>query len=228
MLDGEIDVWTLPAQDRAFKIGTPRNIKTGMLMAVRICYYEDCLTVIAGYESGHTCLWRTERLGTEFKLLYECKAHSQPVLSLDVAILRGTYYTSAADATVACHSLAVTEPPSAQPVKQVETKHSGQQSLTVRSDEKIFATAGWDGRMRVYSVKTMRELAVLKWHKEGCYAIAFSGVHRPAEEPGEGVSTQTAVPSHQTVEQQRNLKAHTTHWLAAGAKDGKVSLWDIY
>lgn len=200
-------------------------------MAIRVFYYHDRLNLVAGYESGHTCIWRAEQRDTEFKLVYSSKAHSQPVLSIDVATGRKVYYTSAADATVACHSLDLTEPRSSQPVKQLQTKHSGQQSLTVRSDEKIFATAGWDGRMRVYSVKTMRELAVLKWHKQGCYALAFSDLSiTPPEQPIEGSSeeeTQIAI-TKQTVEQRRNFKTQTIHWLAAGAKDGKVSLWDIY
>jgi ASTRA-associated protein 1 len=31
-----------------------------------------------------------------------------------------------------------------------------------------------------------------------------------------------------TVSEERDQKAKTTHWLAVGSKDGKVSLWDIY
>lgn len=200
-------------------------------MAVRIFYYGDKLTLIAGYESGYTCIWRVEQPDSEFKLVYSSRAHSQPILSLDMAIVHKVYFTSAADATVACHSLEITKPPSSEPIKQLQTKHSGQQSLTVRCDEKILATAGWDGRMRVYSVKTMRELAVLKWHKQGCYAIAFSDL-TPApiaqsDDDNSSQETQLAT-TYQTVEQRRNLKAQAIHWLAAGAKDGKVSLWDIY
>jgi WD40 repeat protein len=117
-------------------------------------------------------------------------------------------------------------------MKTNETKHSGQQSLHVRSDEKIFATAGWDGCVRVYSTKTMRELAVLKWHKQGCYALAFADLSSHQTEISKsknahsgGEKNQTAL---ETVGQRRETKAQTTHWVAAGSKDGKVSLWDIY
>jgi len=30
------------------------------------------------------------------------------------------------------------------------------------------------------------------------------------------------------IQQQRSQKAQLTHWLAAGSKDGKITLWDIY
>ena len=52
----------------------------------------------------------------------------------------------------------------------------------------------------------------------------------PEEE--NGVLTKTKIEAQSsavsTVQQRRDEKARSTHWLAAGAKDGKVSLWDIY
>ena len=124
------------------------------------------------------------------------------------------------------------------PIKTVNTKHAGQQSLRVRSDGRIFATAGWDSNVRVYSCKTMKELAVLQHHKVGCYAIgfaqlisepsdAFSKVERRPE--GDGASSSTLVhKSGMSVKERRIHLAKTGHWIAAGAKDGRVSLWDIY
>ncbi|KAH6660996.1 WD40-repeat-containing domain protein [Truncatella angustata] len=128
-----------------------------------------------------------------------------------------------------------------QALKIVNTRHSGQQSLRVRSDGKIFATAGWDSKIRVYSARTMKELAVLKWHQVGCFAVTFANldfeVNGPAEnEPNEtnketvGEKSNAAVPKlvDVTVRQKRIKQAKESHWLAAGSKDGKISLWDIY
>ncbi|KAK8081009.1 hypothetical protein PG997_008827 [Apiospora hydei] len=132
-----------------------------------------------------------------------------------------------------------------QPTKVINTKHSGQQSLKMRSDGKIFATAGWDSKIRVYSAKTMQELAVLKWHQVGCYTIAFANLdvspstddekqsNVNANETGSDQSSATsrAVVSKLvdvTVKDRRIKQAKETHWLAAGSKDGKISLWDIY
>ncbi|KAK7926684.1 hypothetical protein PG985_003682 [Apiospora marii] len=132
-----------------------------------------------------------------------------------------------------------------QPTKVVNTKHSGQQGLKVRSDGKIFATAGWDSKIRVYSAKTMQELAVLKWHQVGCYAIAFANLDHlspPTEEDKQNSDGSSALDSDKstatkavvpklvdvTVKDRRIKQAKETHWLAAGSKDGKISLWDIY
>lgn len=151
------------------------------------------------------------------------------------------YITSSADAILAKHPFPREKGiwnSELKPLKVSQTKHSGQQGLQVRSDGKIFATAGWDARVRVYSAKTLKELAVLRWHKTGCYATAFAridispSVHeleesdRVTEAIGNG--KMAAVKQSNAVQQKRDDKAQTTHWLAVGSKDGKVSLWDIY
>lgn len=127
-----------------------------------------------------------------------------------------------------------------KPLKIVDTKHTGQQGLSVRSDGRIFATAGWDSRIRVYSGKTMREVAVLKWHPVGCFAVAFadvtptvsSDVHATKSEvddEGDPAETgQVARVLDVTVKDRRLNQARKGHWLAVGSKDGKVSLWDIF
>lgn len=143
------------------------------------------------------------------------------------------------------------------PLKVINTKHSGQQGLHVRSDGRIFATAGWDARVRVYSTKTMAELAVLKWHDVGCYAAAFASLsddgqsdvaNEPEDTTHENITmeqtntpddassmrgmemaiTTPDRPGELSVKDRRIKMAKDAHWLAAGSKDGKISLWDIY
>lgn len=126
-----------------------------------------------------------------------------------------------------------------EPLKVVNTKHAGQQSLRIRSDARIFATAGWDARIRVYSTRTMREVAVLKWHQVGCYAVAFAsldadtqdGDHEGSASGASDAPTSVApVPKlvDVSVRDKRIRQTKTAHWLAAGSKDGKVSLWDVF
>nr|POE51797.1 astra-associated protein 1 [Quercus suber] len=82
--------------------------------------------------------------------------------------------------------------------------------------------------------RAFRELAVLKWHKEGMYATAFADVHVEdsgvLEDEKSTQSTEGVVVKKRplTVVEQRVAKTQSTHWLAAGSKDGKISLWDIY
>lgn len=152
------------------------------------------------------------------------------------------YITSSADAFIAKHPFPSCKgifKTSLKPIKIAATKHCGQQGLSYRSDARIFATAGWDSATRIYSGKSMKEVAVLKWHKEGCYATAFASVEaqsvtnsdksesdRQVEGNATGVATSGA--STLTVQQKRDQVARSMHWLAVGSKDGKVSLWDIF
>jgi WD40 repeat protein len=128
--------------------------------------------------------------------------------------------------------------PAIEPAYKINnTKHAGQQSLSVRSDGRLFACGGWDSRVRVYSAKTLKEVAVLKWHKEGVYAVAFakllegtdfeSNAEAGATENMEGkmVKRETGLSK---LQRQREEKMQVKHWVAAGAKDGKISLWELF
>lgn len=98
----------------------------------------------------------------------------------------------------------------------------------------------------------MKELAVLSWHKTGCYATAFaqtnlgdlapaprikqkepelifdSNLSAEREHEGKLALTKQQSSVVTSIQQRREEQAQNTHWIAAGSKDGKVSLWDIY
>ncbi|KAH7089211.1 WD40-repeat-containing domain protein [Paraphoma chrysanthemicola] len=119
--------------------------------------------------------------------------------------------------------------------RTTDTRHAGQQSLRVRSDGRIIATGGWDSRIRIYSTKTLKEVAVLKWHKEGVYAVDFARVLEPEHlhKDDETANTmQSGVTKRETglgkLQRQREELVQLKHWVVAGAKDGKVSLWEIF
>jgi WD40 repeat protein len=124
-----------------------------------------------------------------------------------------------------------------EPYRCNSTKHAGQQSLSVRSDGRILATGGWDSRVRIYSTKTLKEVAVLKWHKEGVYAVAFGkildvadlehGVQDAQSQDGIGDVTRRETGLGK-LQRQREEKMQVKHWIAAGAKDGKISLWEVF
>jgi len=79
--------------------------------------------------------------------------------------------------------------------------HDGVSSVSVRNDRKIFACGCWDGKIRVYSVKSSKPLAVLNLHTDSIQCVIFDETN----------------PIHMK-----------RKYLAAGSKDGTVSLWSIY
>src|SRR6202021_416613 len=127
----------------------------------------------AGYESGHACIYSVSSSHTWSKI-YSFKSHIQPTLSVSIHPSQETFYSSAADANIALHPIAI----ATQPIKSINTKHSGQTGLSIRSDGRIFVTAGWDGSGRVYSSLTLKQVAVLKWHGSGLQVAKFSGVRQ--------------------------------------------------
>ena len=240
--DGGIDIFQLPSQRRVSQLASAKSGKTGMVMSIALFFSNQTrsLHMVSGYEDGQVMVHAHQgALGSssgKWMKVMSSKAHSQPVLSMDLSPENEYFTTSSADATIAKFEmpvgLSITNT-STSPLKTVNTKHAGQQGLTIRSDGKIFATAGWDARVRVYSVKTMKELAVLKWHKDGCYSTAFaevrsndvSGTYVKVDTTLMDVTNKTALD---VIKYERNMKAQQMHWLAVGGKDGKISLWDIY
>ncbi|KAJ5747281.1 uncharacterized protein N7511_008977 [Penicillium nucicola] len=257
---GGVDIFHLPSERRISTIPSESSTKTGMLMAVNIFVTPvGDLFVVSAYEDGQVMVYahRGALKAASFEIehirnyplkwerLYAARPHTQPVLSLDVAACHTHFVSSSADALIVKHPIPSLASagyiPTAgykeeSPLKVVNTRHSGQQGLRIRSDGKVFATAGWDSRVRVYSGKTMKELAVLKWHQDGCYAVAFGGIGTPSSANSAAqqspTTSETEVFAREyslaSVQQQRNRKVQQTHWLAAGSKDGKISLWDIY
>ncbi|RDI78259.1 hypothetical protein Vi05172_g11755 [Venturia inaequalis] len=252
--EGHVDIFSLPSERRLHSIPPAEEGKTGMVMAIRILQINTSLHLIAGTESGLTSVQKLNPHSDTWETTYISKPHTQPILSLGVTstthpLATATtsdirYLTSSADALITLNPVQKID--GKEPLKICQTRHSGQQALSVRSDGRVFATGGWDGRVRVYSAKSLREVAVLKWHKEGVYGIAFSAISEgeSVQESmggrmfgeggdgdggeGEGGEGLVGMGSGGVVRRKREGKALETHWLAAGSKDGKVSLWEVY
>jgi len=298
--EGTVDIWRLPDETIIWTVPAPspnptsqsqatstgQHQKNGMVMALQLLTVMGKLYLLTGWESGMTAVqvYASSPGDGGWHTIYTSTPHSQPILSLSILQTNdkfssyGNYFTSAADSLIAFHTIPMPQSSSTELLftdpeqpKVIDTKHAGQQSLSMRNDGKIFATAGWDGRVRVYSTKTVKELACLKWHREGIYAVEFAEIisekgdnlagGRLDTESAGGRRTEECSSYHDeckkgskldgqtgreltrresmeeasmvelnsmTVSEQRKQQTQQTHWLAAGSKDGKISLWDIY
>jgi WD40 repeat protein len=152
-----IDIYAFHPLVREATALTP-NEKTGSVMA--LAFAEDNL--VAGFENGSVHFYR--KAGS-WQLFWSVHIHRDTVLSL--ACHENVVFSSSADAILAKMLIR------SQVEEHVNCHHSGQQGLAIRGDGKILVTAGWDGKGRVFSTKSMQMLAILKFH-EGALACAFT------------------------------------------------------
>jgi WD40 repeat protein len=88
--------------------------------------------------------------------------------------------------------------------KTITIPNEGVAEVLIRADQRVFASAGWDHRVRLYSWKTCKPLAVLVAHTETIHGLAFA----------DGPWTKGPPDA--------------SSWFASCSKDGTVALFDVY
>lgn len=83
----------------------------------------------------------------------------------------------------------------------------------------------------MYSTATLKEIAVLKWHKEGVYAVDLAQVLTADQLRDYGGDEGKEIAKRETglgkLQKQREEQMQLKRWVVGGAKDGKVSLWEV-
>lgn len=106
------------------------------------------------------------------------------------------------------------EPPKSTPLDAVNVRHSGLSSLQLDSEGDLIMTAGWDGKVRLFSYDDISKISVFH-ERQGVGCVAFSSP-----------STDDSTTSDSTTNP-RLTKALATRWIAVGGKDGKIELYII-
>lgn len=84
---------------------------------------------------------------------------------------------------------------------EIPITNKGCNIVKLRPDKRIFVSGGWDGRLRIFSWKTLRPLAVLTEHKGAVTDVQFSP---------------------------KKVCYWDSNIMAASGADGIISLWDLY
>ncbi|KAH8554032.1 WD40-repeat-containing domain protein [Umbelopsis sp. PMI_123] len=188
---GLIDVYDLEKQWRQVaEIGQEEIVTDSRDTVMCMDLFERSAHVhlLAGYESGRTILRIIS--GDKTATIWAAQAHTAPVLS--AVILSDLVFSACSDGLIVRTKL--------EDAKSTITTQSkrGLEQVCIRNDAKIIATAGWDSRIRIFSAKTLKPLAVLETHRDSVYSVAFCSLPCPH------------------------------HYLLGASKDHRISLWDIY
>lgn len=176
-VSSELDVWDLRANKVSVQtgIGDDGN-KHGMCMSLTLTGVpgEPGALLVRGCEDGSVGIFDLTAGRWRSNLIL----HKEAVLSVAMMAKNRRGLSGSADKTVAAFSVDVSNSDSEDGICQlqamIDVGEKGVADIAVRSDEKIFGVASWDHRTRIYSMKKLEPLAILKYHKESTNALAFS------------------------------------------------------
>ncbi|KAF0694781.1 Aste57867_14379 [Aphanomyces stellatus] len=145
------------------------TLKSGMCMSLtHLPSDSGCNFPCVGFEGGAVAIFDMR----SFTPLFSHTTSSSSILAMDVV---------APSRTIVCASsgpelYAVTVDVAISTATSREIYHgkvAGFSAVSNRSDDRIFATAGWDHCVRVFH-RTFKPLATLKYHTESVYSVQFS------------------------------------------------------
>ncbi|KAJ7475767.1 WD40-repeat-containing domain protein [Mycena latifolia] len=228
----EADVWALPSRERIhasvgtqrtqpmFSLGGREGMKTGLIMALHLfraapppegpSSHAGELRLLCAYEDGSVALRRfvgDERSveGRDWEVVWQCKLHGEAIMAMRVSRDDRLALTVSADHLVGRYDLTGSDA-SAGVVHR--TSHPGNGCVAIRDDGRVCAIGGWDGKIRLYSTKSLKPLGTLRYHKSGCQAVEFAR----SESTGGGEESDS---EDEMTAGEREARGR---WLAAGAK----------
>ncbi|EDW10757.1 guanine nucleotide-binding protein subunit beta-like protein 1 [Drosophila mojavensis] len=174
----------------------PQLPKLGSVTCFKPFECASQLFLLAGYESGHFLTWD---LSSGVMIDVTELAPEALTVDYDHITNRGIVGSAADKLTTFSYQRQSMQ---LQRGSELCIKNPGVNCVRIRSDQKVFSSAGWDGRIRIFSWKSLRPLAVLTQHKQG-------GVMDLAYSP-------------------QPVSMWNAPIMAAAGRDAQISLWDLY
>eukprot|EP00752_Nemacystus_decipiens_P003045 g2822.t1 len=169
-----ISLWDLRKAKPAFIFAPKDADRKGMVMCVRLLgESSSCASpfAVTGHDSGHLCVY--DLRATSAEPLLESRLHTAPLLCVDVGSSCEQGVSGSADESVKVFRISARKA-SCEAVKTFSLEHPGTSCVEIRRDQKLFVSGGWDHRVRAFSWKSPRPLAVLRSHEKNVHVVAYS------------------------------------------------------
>lgn len=192
--NGTLDILDI----RTFKMKkhlVPEKECIGNIMALEKTIVKGNIYLIGGYEAGDVVLWSFDT-----GELISCAKFQEQItsISFDSFTCRGV----CGGASNILQIFNINEKSFEIKMKcEITLTNEGCNVVKFRHDGKLLVSGGWDGRVRLYSCKTLRALAVLTQHKNSITDVQFSP---------------------------NIIKYWNSRIMAVSGSDGTISLWNLY
>lgn len=145
--------------------------KMGMCMALQLFKRSDseALYAAAGYEDGTVAVWDADKPDSP---IMSSRLHSEPIMALTIDSQGKGGVSGSAEDILALFSINW-DKYELHKQADIPLKKPGVAALALRHDGKVLASAGWDGKVRLFHGKTQKPLAVLQYHRSGVQDVCF-------------------------------------------------------
>ncbi|XP_044921247.1 guanine nucleotide-binding protein subunit beta-like protein 1 isoform X4 [Mustela putorius furo] len=166
----QVQILEMPSKTSVCTLKPEADAKPGMPMCLELWQADSNPRplLLAGYEDGSVALWDV----SERKVCSRVACHTEPVMGFDFDSQKTRGVSGSAEKALAVWSL--DEQQALQVCRTHELTNPGIADVKIRPDCKILATAGWDHRVRVFHWRTMKPLAVLRFHSATVHCVAFA------------------------------------------------------
>mmetsp|Transcript_12582 Transcript_12582/g.15223 ORF Transcript_12582/g.15223 Transcript_12582/m.15223 type:complete len:323 (+) Transcript_12582:192-1160(+) len=183
-------LWDTRSPTYAMKLehGVDAHLKLGMAMSAKLWVPEAGVRsawappiALIGHESGHFYIWDLRRMRAD--MLFCKKLFQAPVMAFDLSRDARRLFAAAVEPSARVYNLDLhirkitpCSPPLPATCQTVVHDRTGIGHLALRPDAKLFATAGWDFRIRLFANKSphFKPLAILRYHDATVNALDFS------------------------------------------------------
>lgn len=176
------EIWGIQSAKRLAVFRLPPGVTYGMCMSMHAFRHGGRAYLAVGYEAGHVAVWRLSECSQP---LMAAQLHKEAVMALVIDSSATGGVSGAAETALVCFRNSLDTRTMAVR-KSIELHKKGISDVALRPDDKVFATAGWDGKVRVYNYKKAAPLAILKYHTAGVTTVAFSADHLLASAARDG------------------------------------------